>query len=58
MKFIIEDIEHSFLDIERLIGYKPVSLEYGDKFGFIRKLSQNDYPRFHLLISDKYNRRR
>ncbi len=51
MKFIIKDTEHSFHDIEGLIGYKPIYSEHGDSFGFFRTLKQEDYPRIHLLIS-------
>jgi len=53
MKFIIKDIEHSYHDIEKLIGYKPINIEHGETFGYCRALNKGEYPRFHLLISMK-----
>jgi len=43
------DLDHSVYDIERLAEYVLLGFE-DDEFSLIRKINQNDYPRFNLLV--------
>lgn len=49
IEFSILDLEHSIHDIVELIGYESKGFEHNE-FNLIRKISKNDYPRFHLLV--------
>lgn len=36
----------------RSIGYMPAYFQNEGEFSMVRKLSRNDYPRFHLYIKE------
>ena len=52
MEFIIKSIQKSVNDIMRQIGYIPAHFQNKGEFSIIRKISRNDYPRFHLYIKE------
>lgn len=37
-------------DIMRQIGYQPAYFQNDGEFSMVRKLTGNDYPRFHLYV--------
>lgn len=52
MKFEIININKGINDIMRQIGYQPSYYQDEEEFSMIRKLTGNDYPRFHLYIKE------
>ena len=53
MKFVIKNINKSIDAIMRQIGYTPAHFQNDSEFSTVRKLTRNDYPRFHLYIREK-----
>ncbi|MBI3337486.1 MAG: hypothetical protein HY005_02590 [Candidatus Staskawiczbacteria bacterium] len=54
MEFIIKNINSSINDIMRQIGYAPSYFQKANEFSIVRKVTRNDYPRFHLYIKEKF----
>ncbi len=52
MTFIIHSIGGDLLNIARTIGYRatPYSYTVEGETNFVRSLSNNNYPRFHIYI--------
>ena len=50
MQFEIKNLQKSINDIMRQIGYLPAYFQKEGEFSIIRKITRNDYPRFHLYI--------
>lgn len=48
MKFSIKTNEYP-LGLGRLLGYKSLG-DRNDEFNFVRSISDNNYPRFHLYV--------
>ena len=53
MQFTIKNIKESINGLMRKIGYQPAYFQEKDQFSIIRKLTGNDYPRFHLYIKEE-----
>ena len=52
MKFKIENrLKQNVYTILRQAGYMPIKDRLSGKESFVRKLTQNRYPRFHLYVS-------
>lgn len=54
MQFEIKNINKSINDIMRTIGYQPAYFQEPGEFSIIRKLSREEYPRFHLYIKGSF----
>ncbi len=54
MNFYIKKKKESLVSLIRKVGYTltPYSLTVKDEPNFIRPLSRNGYPRFHLYVKD------
>ncbi len=52
MQFEIKNLQKSINDIMRQIGYMPAYFQKEGEFSIIRKITRNDYPRFHLYIKE------
>ena len=51
MEFIIKNLQSNINLIMRQIGYMPAYFQNEGEFSVIRKIGRNDYPRFHLYIT-------
>jgi len=50
MKFEVKNTNKSIHDIMRTIGYAPAYFQNAGEFSMVRKVTGNDYPRFHLYV--------
>lgn len=50
MEFTITNLNRSINDIMRQIGYMPAYFQKDGEFSIVKKLTRNDYPRFHLYV--------
>lgn len=53
MQFEIKNIQKSTSDLMRTIGYIPAYFQKPGEISVIRPLARQDYPRFHLYITQK-----
>ena len=53
MEFEVKNINKSINDLMRTIGYQPTYLQNDGEFSVVRKLTGNDYPRFHLYVKQR-----
>ena len=52
MQFTIQNIKENVNGLMRKIGYQPAYFQESGEFSIVRKLTGNDYPRFHLYIKE------
>jgi hypothetical protein len=50
MQFTATNINKSINDVMRMLGYIPSYFQNEGEFSMVKKISRNDYPRFHLYI--------
>ena len=50
MQFTIKKLNKSISYIMRQTGYLPAYFQNEGEFSVVKKLTRNDYPRFHLYI--------
>jgi hypothetical protein len=50
MELTVKNIQKSMNDIMRQIGYIPAYFQNAGEFSVVRKLTRNEYPRFHAYI--------
>jgi len=53
MQFTVKNLHKSINVIMRQIGYVPAYFQKAGEFSMVRKLARNDYPRFHLYITQE-----
>lgn len=52
MRFIIDKKRENIISIGRKIGYFLIKRSQENEFNFIRPMNANNYPRFHLYITE------
>ena len=58
MEIKMEDKGETILNISRKIGYKLQGYPEDNQYSIIKKLSERDYPRFHIYVKkDEENKR-
>lgn len=58
MEIKIKDRGETVSNISKKIGYRVQGSSEDDKYSIVRKLSERDYPRFHIYIKkDEENKR-
>ena len=58
MEIKIKDRGETISNISRKIGYRVQGSSEDDKYSIVKKLSERDYPRFHIYIKkDEENKR-
>ena len=55
MEFQITNLQKSINDIMRTLGYMSSYFQKNGEFSMVKKISRNDYPRFHLYIKEMDN---
>lgn len=53
MDFVIKDLKENIVNLARTIGYINLDTVNHNEFGMVRKLSYNNYPRFHLFVKQR-----
>mgnify|MGYP001593246971 FL=1 len=52
MRFIIDKKRENIISIGRKIGYFLIKTSRENEFNFVRSMHGNNYPRFHLYITE------
>ena len=52
MRFIIDKKRENIISIGRKIGYFLIKTSMENEFNFVRPIQGNNYPRFHLYITE------
>jgi len=58
MDFTIRDIKENIANVARKIGYLILDLKDYNEYNMVRKLTGNNYPRFHIYCKqagDRFN---
>ncbi len=50
MNFIIKDIRENIVVLARRIGYQILEAKSHNEYNLVRKLTRDNYPRFHLFV--------
>jgi len=53
MDFTINNINKNIVNVARLIGYLIIDTKENNEYNLVRKLTFNNYPRFHLYIKQR-----
>ncbi len=50
MDFIIEDIQENVVEVARRLGYLIIDTKDNGEYNLVRKLTGQNYPRFHVYL--------
>lgn len=50
MDFTLKDIKENIITIARAIGYLIIDTKENGEYNLVRKLSRDNYPRFHVYL--------
>jgi hypothetical protein len=53
MEFVIKDLKENVLTISRKIGYLLLGAMDSNEYNLVRKLTGNNYPRFHIYVKQR-----
>lgn len=53
MDFEIKDLKISVVDLSRRLGYIIIDTRENGEYNLVRKLSGNNYPRFHVYLKQQ-----
>jgi len=53
MDFEIKNLQKSVVAVSREIGYVIIDTQPNGQYNFVRKLSGQNYPRFHLYVTQQ-----
>jgi len=51
--FIIKNLKENIVSIARRIGYLNLDTMSSNEFSMVRKLTGNNYPRFHIYVKQQ-----
>jgi hypothetical protein len=53
MDFVIKDFQENIVQVARKIGYVIIDTKENGQYNLVRKLTGNNYPRFHVYLSQQ-----